>query len=122
MVGLRQQDAPARAPSRHGSTPEPSTPLARAAGSRLRALSPGARSPPTRTHAPTRLETSRVVEFGPRRGGGGFEGRSSALEVTGWVPGIDQAAFEQAAEEAKSGCPVSAALRIPKSVKATLAP
>ncbi len=67
----------------------------------------------------TRLETSCVVEFGPKKGGG-FEVRSSALEVRGTVPGIDQAAFQKAAEGAKDGCPVSAALRIPISVKATL--
>jgi osmotically inducible protein OsmC len=70
-------------------------------------------------HAPNRLETSCVVEFGPKKGGG-FEVRSSALEVKGWVPGIDAAAFEQAAEGAKNGCPISAALKIPMSVKAAL--
>ncbi len=70
-------------------------------------------------HAPTRIQTSCVVEFGPKRGGG-FEVRSSTLEVKGWVPGIDQAAFEKAAENAKNGCPVSAALKIQMSVKAAL--
>jgi osmotically inducible protein OsmC len=70
-------------------------------------------------HPPTRLETSCVVEFGPKKGGG-FEVRSSALEVKGWVPGLDQAAFEKAAEEAKNGCPISSALRIPMSVLARL--
>ena len=70
-------------------------------------------------HAPTRLETTCVVEFGPKRGGG-FEVRSSALEVTGTVPGIDQAAFAKAAEDAKNGCPISAALKVEMSVKATL--
>jgi osmotically inducible protein OsmC len=70
-------------------------------------------------HPPKRLETSCVVEFGPKQGGG-FEVRSSALEVKGWVPGIDQAAFQQAAESAKNGCPVSAALKISMSVEAAL--
>jgi osmotically inducible protein OsmC len=70
-------------------------------------------------HPATRLETSCTVEFGPKKGGG-FEVRSSALEVRGAVPGIDEAAFQKAAEGAKDGCPVSAALRIPMSVKATL--
>jgi osmotically inducible protein OsmC len=70
-------------------------------------------------HAPTRIETSCVVDFGPKSGGG-FEVRSSALEVKGWVPGIDQAAFEKAAEDAKNGCPVSGALKIKMSVKAAL--
>lgn len=70
-------------------------------------------------HLATRLETTCTVEFGPKKGGG-FEVRSSALEVRGVVPGIDEAAFAQAAEGAKNGCPVSAALRIPMSVKASL--
>jgi osmotically inducible protein OsmC len=70
-------------------------------------------------HAPKRIETSCVVEFGPKSGGG-FEVRSSALEVKGWVPGIDQAAFEKAAEDAKNGCPVSGALKIKMSVRAAL--
>ncbi len=70
-------------------------------------------------HPPTRIETTCVVEFGPKKEGG-FEVRSSALEVKGWVPGLDQAAFQRAAEAAKDGCPVSAALRIPMSVQATL--
>jgi osmotically inducible protein OsmC len=70
-------------------------------------------------HAPTRLDTTCVVEFGPKKGGG-FEVRSSALEVTGDVPGLDAAAFAKAAEGAKDGCPISGALKIPMSVKATL--
>lgn len=70
-------------------------------------------------HKPSRLETSCTVEFGPKSGGG-FEVKSSALEVKGSVPGIDQAAFQKAAEGAKSGCPVSGALKIPISLKATL--
>jgi osmotically inducible protein OsmC len=35
---------------------------------------------------------------------------TSEITVTGTVPGIDQAAFEQAAGEAGKGCPVSRAL------------
>ena len=35
----------------------------------------------------------------------------SALDVRGKVPGIDQAAFQQAAEGAKKNCPVSKALQ-----------
>ena len=46
--------------------------------------------------------------------------RPSALEVKGWVPGLDAAGFEKAAEGAKTGCPISAALKIPMSVKASL--
>jgi lipoyl-dependent peroxiredoxin len=32
------------------------------------------------------------------------------LDTEGWVPGIDQAQFEDYAEQAKAGCPVSRAL------------
>jgi osmotically inducible protein OsmC len=35
----------------------------------------------------------------------------SALDVRGKVTGIDQAAFQQAAEAAKKNCPVSKALQ-----------
>jgi lipoyl-dependent peroxiredoxin len=70
-------------------------------------------------HPAKKLETSCVVEFGPKSGGG-FEVRSSTLEVKGWVPGLDAAGFEKAAEGAKTGCPISAALKIPMSVKASL--
>ena len=49
---------------------------------------------------------------------------SSALDVTGVVPGIDAAAFAKAAEGAKAGCPISRALKnnVKLSVKSTLAP
>jgi len=70
-------------------------------------------------HPAKKLETSCVVDFGPKAGGG-FEVRSSTLEVKGWVPGLDAAGFEKAAESAKTGCPISAALKIPMSVKASL--
>lgn len=70
-------------------------------------------------HPATKLETTCTVEFGPKAGGG-FEIKSSALEVKGTVPGIDQAGFAKAAEDAKNGCPMSNALKIPMSVKATL--
>ena len=70
-------------------------------------------------HPPKRLETTAVVDFGPKAGGG-FEVRSSTLEVKGWVPGIDAAGFEKAAEGAKDGCPISAALKIKMSVKSAL--
>jgi lipoyl-dependent peroxiredoxin len=43
--------------------------------------------------------------------GDGFKITRMRLEVRGKVPGIDQAAFAKAAEEAKRGCPVSTALQ-----------
>ena len=46
---------------------------------------------------------------------------TSEITVTGSVPGIDQAAFEQAASEAGKGCPISRALAGLKiTVNATL--
>lgn len=43
------------------------------------------------------------------------------LTVEGTVPGMDQDAFQEAAEEAKAGCPVSKAVNGPeKTVTATL--
>jgi osmotically inducible protein OsmC len=69
----------------------------------------------------SKLETTCVVEFGPKKEGG-FEVKSSALEVKGTIPGIDQATFAKLAEEAKNGCPISKALKIAMSVTATLVP
>jgi len=47
---------------------------------------------------------------------------SSALAVTGAVPGIDAATFAEIAEVAKNGCPISNALKgnVALSVEATL--
>jgi osmotically inducible protein OsmC len=66
---------------------------------------------------PTELRASATVTFVP---GTGIT--ASALTVAGVVPGIDQAAFEQAAEAARDGCPVSGALagNVELSVEATL--
>ena len=57
-------------------------------------------------HAPEHLSVSAVVTFQP---GTGIV--SSALDVEGSVPGLDDSAFRQAAEEAKENCPVSQALK-----------
>jgi lipoyl-dependent peroxiredoxin len=54
---------------------------------------------------PERLETSATVTFVP---GTGIT--KSALSVRGSVPGMDEAAFAAAAEDAKQNCPVSKAL------------
>ncbi len=43
--------------------------------------------------------------------GEGFKITRMRLEVRGKVPGLDQAGFAKAAEEAKRGCPVSTALQ-----------
>jgi osmotically inducible protein OsmC len=55
---------------------------------------------------PEQLSTSATVTFVP---GTGIT--RSALEVEGKVPGLDENAFRQAAEQAKDGCPVSQALK-----------
>jgi len=44
-------------------------------------------------------------------GSGGAKITKMRLETRGTVPGIDQAAFQKAAEAAKDGCPVSGALK-----------
>jgi osmotically inducible protein OsmC len=71
---------------------------------------------------PKKLEVSSKVTFD--KVGADWTVVSSELEVTGVVPGIDQAAFAKAAEAAKDGCPISRALKnnVKLSVKATLAP
>lgn len=54
---------------------------------------------------PDELATSATVTFQPGEGV-----TKIALTVEGSVPGIDAAAFEQAAQTAKENCPVSKAL------------
>ena len=56
-------------------------------------------------HPPERLETSARVSF---QAGEGITG--IVLTVRGVVPGLDAAAFREAAEGAKANCPVSKAL------------
>lgn len=58
---------------------------------------------------PTRLETETVATFGQTDDG--FRITAMALTVRGEVPGLDEAGFGRAAEEAKVGCPVSQALQ-----------
>ena len=52
---------------------------------------------------------------------GGFTITSSALELTGHVPGISSEEFAKLAEEAKANCPVSKLLKADISLKHTLA-
>jgi len=67
---------------------------------------------------PQRLKVSARVTFVP---GTGIT--NSALEVTGNVPGIDERAFREAADQAKEDCPVSKAMQgnVELSVAARLA-
>ena len=70
---------------------------------------------------PQRLEVSATVTF--QQIEGGWKVASSALTVKGTVPGADAAAFGEAAEAAKDGCPISGALKgnVDLSVDAELA-
>ncbi|MEU0372296.1 OsmC family peroxiredoxin [Streptomyces sp. NPDC006283] len=54
---------------------------------------------------PARLNTKAEVTFQPGEGITGIH-----LSVEGDVPGLDEAAFAKAAEDAKANCPVSRAL------------
>jgi lipoyl-dependent peroxiredoxin len=56
-------------------------------------------------HPPEELQTSATVTFQPGEGI-----TKIALAVVGRVPGLDAAAFEEAAQGAKANCPVSKAL------------
>ncbi len=68
-----------------------------------------------------KLEVSATVTF--EQVEGGWKVASSALTVNGTVPGVDDAAFQKAAEAARDGCPISGALKgnVALSVEATLA-
>jgi osmotically inducible protein OsmC len=56
-------------------------------------------------HPAEELKTSATVSFQPGEGI-----TKIALDVAGSVPGIDESAFTEAAEQAKENCPVSKAL------------
>src|ERR1700752_5015836 len=56
-------------------------------------------------HPPTRIHTTAKVQFGPVPGG--FAITRIDLATEGSVPGIDAAAFEKTAAEAKETWPVS---------------
>jgi osmotically inducible protein OsmC len=58
---------------------------------------------------PQALDVSADVTLGPDPAGG-FAITGIALTVRGEVEGLDAAGFEQAAQAAKTGCPVSKAL------------
>ncbi len=68
---------------------------------------------------PERLEVSAVVSLDTDA----LKVSTSRLEVRGTVPGLDESAFEQAAQKAEQVCPVSNALRnsVDISLSASLA-
>lgn len=55
-----------------------------------------------------RLQATATVAV--ERDDGGFSLRSSMLDLSARVPGIDESAFNELAAKAKDGCPVSRAL------------
>ncbi len=60
-------------------------------------------------HTPERLDVRAVATFD--KVGEGFRVTSVRLNVRGRVPGADEAAFMNAANAAKDGCPISRALQ-----------
>ena len=72
-------------------------------------------------HNPNSVETEAKVHLSPKDGGG-FRISRIDLITTADVPGIDDAAFQEAAKAAKEGCPVSGALSaVEITLDATLA-
>ena len=61
---------------------------------------------------PTRIATSAKVHI--EKVGEGFSITKIELDTEAQVPGIDDAAFQEAARKAKEGCPVSRALAGPE--------
>jgi osmotically inducible protein OsmC len=70
---------------------------------------------------PQRLHVTSVVDLNDKEGGGVIV-TDSALTVRGVVPGLDPAGFQEAAEAAEKGCPISNAIRgnVAVTVTATL--
>ncbi len=70
-------------------------------------------------HTPTRVATTAHVTLGTKDGAAAITGIELVCEAE--VPGIDDAAFQEKAAEAKGGCPVSKALAAtPIDLQATL--
>ena len=67
---------------------------------------------------PEKIETSAAVTL--EKIGDGFEITSSHLEVVASIPGIDQAKFDEIANKAKAGCPVSKLLKTNITMNARL--
>jgi osmotically inducible protein OsmC len=67
-----------------------------------------------------RLHVEVTVSLGSKEGGG-IEVKTSRIQVSGVVPGLDQSEFQKAAEQGEAACPISNALRgnVDISVEAT---
>ena len=71
-------------------------------------------------HVPERVDVTANVQLESIPGG--IKVATVNLEVTGKVPGVDQAQFEELARKGEQGCPISSALRgsVTINLKATL--
>jgi osmotically inducible protein OsmC len=67
---------------------------------------------------PEKIETHADVTL--EKVGAGFEITSSHLTVTARIPGADDAKFQEIANKAKAGCPVSKLLKAKITMDATL--
>ena len=67
---------------------------------------------------PERIETHAAVSLD--KAAEGFEITSSHLSVVAKIPGADKAKFEELANKAKAGCPVSKLLNAKITMEATL--
>jgi osmotically inducible protein OsmC len=70
-------------------------------------------------YRPERIDTRAVLDFVKEEAG--WTTRSIHLDVTAKVPGADPGKFQEAAEAAKRGCPISRLLRTDVSMTARLA-
>jgi osmotically inducible protein OsmC len=68
---------------------------------------------------PVKIETEAAITL--EKQGEGFVVTASHLDVTATIPGADEAAFKDAAEKAKAGCPISKLLNAKISMDARLA-
>jgi osmotically inducible protein OsmC len=68
---------------------------------------------------PESLETTAAVTLEKLEGG--FTVTKIHLDVTATIPGVDKAAFDKAAENAKAGCPISRLLKAEITMSAHLA-
>lgn len=69
---------------------------------------------------PDKIETHAAVTI--EKAGGGFEITSSHLDVVAKIPGADRAKFEEIANKAKAGCPVSKLMKARITMEARLEP
>lgn len=68
---------------------------------------------------PTSLETTAAVSLDPDPAGG-FRITKSALTLKAEVPGLDQAKFDELAEAAEKGCPLSKVINAEITLEKTL--